>query len=194
VAALRKAIRGLGRFNELFAKGARLIALSLIAVMTAAVLVQVFYRYVLNNPISWTEEFSIFSMIWMAFLVAPIAYRSGANVSIEVLRDLFKGRAQAALQLVLTVLVLAILVVLFRHSLIYMRRGFGSTASSLPITMGWIYISMPLGLGAMIVVGLELLLRAVHELIRPAEPLPPLPGHPEPGMTGVAPELPEDLR
>lgn len=194
MAALRKAIGGLGRFNELFAKGARLIALSLIAVMTASVLVQVFFRYVLNRPISWTEEFSIFSMIWMAFLVAPIAYRSGANVSIEVLRDLFKGRAQSVLQLVLTVLVLAILVVLFRHSLIYMRRGFGSTASSLPITMGWIYISMPLGLGAMIVVGLELLLRAVHELIRPAEPLPPLPGHPEPGMTGVAPELPEDLR
>jgi len=192
--ALRKAILGLGRFNEAFAKVARWIALSLIAVMTASVLVQVFFRYVLNRPISWTEEFSIFSMIWMAFLVAPIAYRSGANVSIEVIRDLFKGRALAILQIVLTILVLGILVVLFRHSLIYMQRGFGSTASSLPITMGWIYISMPLGLGAMIVVGLELLLRGVHELIAPTDHLPPLPGHPEPGMTGVAADLPEDLR
>jgi TRAP-type C4-dicarboxylate transport system permease small subunit len=194
VEALRKAIVGLGSFNALFARGARLVALSLIAVMTAAVLAQVFFRYVLNRPISWTEEFSIFSMIWMAFLVAPIAYRSGANVSIEVIRDLFKGRTLAVLNVVMSLLVLGILAVLFRHSLIYMQRGFGSTASSLPITMGWIYISMPLGLGAMIVVGLELLLRGVHELIRPAEPLPPLPGHPEPGMTGVAANLPEDLR
>lgn len=192
--ALRSAIVGLGRFNALFAWAAGLIALSLVAAMTAAVLLQVFFRYVLNRPISWTEEFSIFSMIWMAFLVAPIAYRSGANVSIEVIRNLFKGPALAALQVAMTVLILAILVVLFRHSLIYMARGFGSTASSLPIRMGWIYIAMPLGVGGMIVVGLELLLRGIHELIRPAEPLPPLPGHPEPGMTGVAPDLPEDLR
>jgi len=194
VTALRRAISGLGRFNEAFAKVARVIALSLIAVMTASVLVQVFFRYVLNSPISWTEEFSIFAMIWMAFLVAPIAYRSGANVCIEVIRDLFKGRALAILQIVMTLLVLAILVVLFRHSLIYMQRGFGSTASSLPITMGWIYISMPLGVGGMIVVGVELLLRGLHDLIWPHDRLPPLPGHPEPGMTGVAADLPEDLR
>lgn len=192
--ALRKAILGLGRFNALFAKAARLIALSLVGLMTAAVLVQVFFRYILNSPISWTEEFSIFAMIWMAFLVAPIAYRSGANVSIEVIRNLFKGPALAVLQLVMTVLILAILVILFRHSLLYVQRGFGSTASSLPIAMGWIYIAMPLGLGGMIVVGVELLLRGLHELIWPAEPLPRLPGHPEPGMSGVAASLPEDLR
>ena len=165
----------LGRFNEVFSRVARVLALALVAAMTAAVLVQVFFRYVLNQPTSWTEEFSIFAMIWMAFLVAPIAYRSGANVAIEVVRDLFRGRALALLQLVLTVLVLMILAVLFRHSVIYVGRGFGSTASSLPITMGWIYLSMPLGLGGMIVVGLELLLRDLHHLMRPDEPLPPLP-------------------
>lgn len=192
--ALRGAILGLGRFNALFASAARLAALSLVAVMTAAVLLQVFFRYVLNRPISWTEEFSIFAMIWMAFLVAPIAYRSGANVSIGVIRDLFKGRAFAVLQIVLTVLILAILVILFRHSLFYVQRGFGSTATSLPVTMGWIYIAMPLGLGGMVAVGLELLLRGLHELFRPAEPLPPLPGHPAPGMTGVAVSPPEDAR
>ena len=107
--ALRRAILGLGRFNELFAKAARLVALSLVGVMTAAVLIQVLFRYAFNSPISWTEEFSIFSMIWMAFLVAPIAYRSGANVSIGVIRDLFEGRAHAVLPIVLTLLILAIL-------------------------------------------------------------------------------------
>ena len=192
--ALRRAILGLGRFNELFAKAAGLVALSLVGLMTAAVLVQVLFRYALNSPISWTEEFSIFSMIWMAFLVAPIAYRSGANVSIGVIRDLFAGRALAVLQIVLTLLILAILAVLFRHSLFYVQRGFGSTATSLPVTMGWIYLAMPLGLGGMIAVGLELLLRGLHELIGPALPLPPLPGHPMPGMTGVAPTPPEDAR
>ena len=184
--ALRGLILGLGHVNRAFARVARWIALVLIAVMTAAVLFQVFFRYGLNRPISWTEEFAIFSMIWMAFLVAPIAYRSGAYVCIEIVRDLFKGRAQAILQIVITVMILAILIVLFRHSINYMQRGFGSTASSLPITMGWIYISMPLGLGGLILVGVELLLRAVHDLIGPSDELPPIVERVDPAMTGIA--------
>ena len=125
-------------------------------------------------------------MIWMAFLVAPIAYRSGAYVCIELVRALIKGRAQAVLQIVITVMILAILVVLFRHSINYVQRGFGSTASSLPITMGWIYISMPLGLGGLILVGVELLLRALHDLIGPSDELPPIVEHVDPAMTGIA--------
>ena len=97
--ALRGLILGLGHANRAFARVARWIALVLIGVMTAAVLVQVFFRYGLNRPISWTEEFAIFSMIWMAFLVAPIAYRSGAYVCIEIVHDLFKDGAALGLHL-----------------------------------------------------------------------------------------------
>ena len=165
--ALGYAILALARFNQAFARAAGIVALTLVALMTGAVLVQVVFRYGLNAPLSWTEEFAIFAMIWMAFLVAPIAYRAGAFVAIEVVRDLFKGRAQAVLQILLTILVLALVVVLFRHSLIYVQRGFNSTASSLPIRMGWIYLSMPIGLFGLFTVGVELLLRAARALVDP---------------------------
>ena len=53
--------------------------------MTLVILYQVFMRYVLNDPPTWSEEMSRFMMVWMTFLVAPIAYRRGMNVAIETL-------------------------------------------------------------------------------------------------------------
>ena len=53
--------------------------------MTGAVLVGVFFRYVLNDSLNWTEEVAIMSAIWVAFLVAPWAYRNGGHVAIEMI-------------------------------------------------------------------------------------------------------------
>ena len=44
--------------------------------------------------------------VWMTFLVAPIAYRAGTNVSIELIQQMIHGRARGLLELVLNVLVL----------------------------------------------------------------------------------------
>ena len=177
-------------FNELFARVAKYISMALIAVMTLSVLVQVFFRYVLNNPLSWTEEASIFMMIWMAFLVAPFAYRSGANVSIEIIRDLFRGRAQWVLQIVLTCLVLYLLFILFERSIAHTDNGLRSSAKSIPIRMAWVYIAMPIGIGGMIVVSVEILLRSLRQLIDPEASIDHLSPHPDPLMTGVAPNAP----
>lgn len=188
--ALDWVITALAGFNEIFARVAKYISLTLIGVMTLSVLVQVFFRYVLNNPLSWTEEASIFMMIWMTFLVAPFAYRSGANVSIEIIRDLFRGRAQWLLQITLTCLVLYLLFVLLDRSIAHTANGVRSTAKSIPIRMIWVYVAMPIGIGGMIVVSVELLLRSLRQLIDPAAPTDHLPPHPDPLMTGVAPNPP----
>ncbi|MEZ5858542.1 MAG: TRAP transporter small permease subunit [Geminicoccaceae bacterium] len=137
---LNRLIAGFERVNDVTCWVGRQLAWLLVVLMTAAVLLQVFYRYVLVNPIGWSEELAIYSMIWMTFLVAPIAYRSGANVAIEVVRDLFVGRWQAALQIVLNLLVLVLLIVLLRHSITYVGRGMGSLVPSLGVQAGWFYL------------------------------------------------------
>lgn len=172
MAALDTALAWIGRFNDVLCTIYKHIAWVLIAVMTIAVLVQVLFRYGFNSPIAWTEEFSIFAMIWMTFLIAPIAYRRGAFVAIEIIRDLFKGRLQAALQLFLNILAMLVILSLFKHSIIYVDRGFVSTAASLPVSNGWLYMSMPLGLAVMLTVGIEVLLKCVRGLLDPSTSLP----------------------
>lgn len=162
----------LSGLNDRIAAVFRAVALVLVAAMTGSILLQVVFRYALNRPIGWTEEFSIYSMIWMTFLVAPIAYRQGLNVAIEVVLDQFRPRGRAVVELILTLMVLVLLAALLYFSIIYSQRGLGSLASSLPVRMFWIYVSMPIGMIAMLLVGIELLLRNVARLADPGRPLP----------------------
>ena len=96
----------LSGFNGIVEKVGRYLGLTLIGAMTLVILYQVFMRYVLNDPPTWSEEIARFMMVWMTFLVAPLAYRHGMNVAIETLSSLIRGRIQWVLQLVLNALIL----------------------------------------------------------------------------------------
>ena len=60
-----------------------------IAVMFAAVVLQVVSRYVAKMPFPWVEELARYLMIWVGFLGCGIAARRGAHVSITFLADRF---------------------------------------------------------------------------------------------------------
>lgn len=168
---LDKSIALLQRVNQGFAWIGKYLSLSLMATMTVIILLQVFYRYVLNAPLSWTEEVARFMMVWMTFLIAPIAYRKGWNVAIDMFSAMLKGRAHYVLQLVLDILVMLI-IVMFLKILLEERgivaRGWGRSASSFDMTMFWVYLAMPVGVGAMALVGLELILDGIRHVIDPS--------------------------
>ena len=53
--------------------------------MTAAIAMQVFWRYVLNNSLIWTEPGSVMIMGWFIFLGAAVGIREGYHLSFDVL-------------------------------------------------------------------------------------------------------------
>ncbi len=63
----------------------RHISVVLMGLMVLAILVQVFYRYVLNNALPWPDEAARFMMLWLAGLLAPTAFRRGGFVAIDML-------------------------------------------------------------------------------------------------------------
>ena len=69
---------------------------AIFAAMCAVGLLQVFNRFVLNRSISWSEEFQIYCHVWIVFLAIPIAYRHGAHMSVDSLKNLLpRGIAKA---------------------------------------------------------------------------------------------------
>lgn len=53
--------------------------------MAAVVALQVFFRYVLNHSLFWSEELARYLLVWLTFLGATVAYRRQANPGIDVL-------------------------------------------------------------------------------------------------------------
>jgi TRAP-type C4-dicarboxylate transport system permease small subunit len=137
--------------------------------MLLVVFLQVVFRYVLNDSLGWTEEISKTLMVWMAFLVAPVSYRAGANVSIKIFYDALPVLSARLLSVLLNCLVLWIATVLFYYSFGFVERGMYSIAASLPLKTAWFYVVVPVSMGVLILVSVEQLLRDILKLIYPAE-------------------------
>lgn len=56
-----------------------------LVLMTALIAAQVFWRYVLNDSITWTEPGSVMIMGWFIFLGAAVGIREGYHLSFDVL-------------------------------------------------------------------------------------------------------------
>ena len=158
----------LSRFNDLVGKVGKYGGLTLIGAMTLVILYQVFMRYVLNDPPTWSEEMSRFMMVWMTFLVAPIAYRHGMNVAIETLSRFLVGRAQAALQLLLNALILYFMLVYAQEGVGLAERGLKSKAFTIDVKLFWFYLVVPAGFYLLAAVSVEHLLRAIKGIVDPA--------------------------
>ena len=171
---LVRSIALLAGVNRPMCRWMRRTAGALLVAMLTVVMVQVVVRYVLGSSISWAEEVSKSFMVWGAFLVAPWAYRHGANVSIDFLRQGFSPRFRAFVDITLHIVVLWLLGRLFWESLYFVDRGWTITAASLPIHMAWVYMITPFALGAMLLVGVELGLRQCVILLDPNVSLPSL--------------------
>ena len=66
-----------------------------LVLMTAMIAAQVFWRYVLNDSLIWTEPASVMIMGWFIFLGAAVGIREGYHLSFDVLLYVLPDKAQA---------------------------------------------------------------------------------------------------
>lgn len=64
-----------------------------LVVLLLLLCVNVGMRYALNNPIPWAEQVTNYFLILITFLAAPAVLAEQGHVSIEMVRERFKGKA-----------------------------------------------------------------------------------------------------
>ncbi len=165
----------------------RKMAIVALGLMVLAILLQVFFRYVLNNALPWPDEAARFMMLWMTGLVAPSAYRWGSFVSIDIVVDRVGRRIGAALNLCILLMGLAVLIVALNFAQKHIASGwlFNSSSLRLPLNLiglesvrlklAWMYMSLPVGFGLMVLVSIELIYKQAHMLINPSVDYGPAP-------------------
>ena len=177
----------LERFITFVLRICRKIAIIALGLMVLAILLQVFFRYVLNNALPWPDEAARFMMLWMTGLVAPSAYRWGSFVSIDIMVDRVGRRIGAALNLCILLMGLAVLIVALNFAQKHIASGwlFNSSSLRLPLDLigmesvrlklAWMYMSLPVGFGLMVLVSVELIYKQAHMLINPSVDYGPAP-------------------
>ena len=152
------------------------------ALLVFVILLQIFFRYVLNNALPWPEEAARALMIWMMAMVAPSAYRHAGFVSIDMLPDLLPRKLRLLLMLVILLLGLLVTVVMLGHAwahfsapLLFDSSGLNRLlqdsginqllGTEIQFRTAYIYLAMSALLVLMISVSFELILRTVGRLI-----------------------------
>lgn len=77
----------------------------LFVAMFAAFLLQVFTRYVLNDPVTWTQEFVLIVYIWIVFWCAAFLVPPREHITFDMVAISLPSGARRGLALVLAALV-----------------------------------------------------------------------------------------
>lgn len=118
---------------------------SLLVIMTALVLYQVFTRYVLSSPVAFTEELVRYALIWVSFIAGTYAFLEREHMALTIVRDRFPGRSRTALIIAIDVLILVLAVLVLGiggASLAWDSRT--DISALLGISRGLVYVIVPL--------------------------------------------------
>ncbi len=182
----------LSKINEFMLAVGRRLGVVAMVLMVLVILLQIFFRYVLNDALAWPEEAARGLMIWMMALVVPTAYRHAGFVSIEMLPDLLPAKIRAVLLFTILLLSSAVLVLMldqawahFSAPLLFDSSGLNRLlqdsginallGTELQFRTAYIYLAMSVMLVVMLFVSTELILRQIGTFIWTDTVFPALP-------------------
>ena len=163
----------LEKINTFFLRIGRQFAWIAMFLMVVVIMVQVFFRYVLNSALPWPDEVARFLMLWMTGLIAPSAYRWGGFVSIDMLQRFLPKILSNILVFLILIISLTVLLIGFEMGLKHINAGwiFSSSSIKLPYSLlggkteamklAWMYMSLPIGILLLISVNIELTLKTI---------------------------------
>ena len=133
------------KFTLTLARATEAIAACLLVAVILMNLAQVFFRYVLVDPISWTEETMRYSTTWMVMLAAAPAFLRREHMEISLFDGVKSPRVRRVVNLVMHACVAGFCLLLiwegFPAAIDNMRQV--SPAVRIPMTIP--YLAIPVG-------------------------------------------------
>lgn len=122
------------------------VLVALLAVMLFSVLWQVFSRYLLKEPSSFTEELARYLLIWIGTLGSAYAAGSKLHLAITLLPSKLSKSGQLRLQIVLNSLVILFAIAVFcvgGSRLVYITNVLGQKSPALGVPLFYVYSIIP---------------------------------------------------
>ncbi|XOV72696.1 MAG: TRAP transporter small permease [Verrucomicrobiota bacterium] len=135
------------QIKECMVKLLEWILILLVAGLVLDVLWQVFSRFVLNDPSSWTDELATLLIIWVAMIGASVAFIRNNHLGV----DYFVGKLKPRPRLISEILVqgliclFAVTVILLGGAkLVTLTLLTEQVSPALLVKMGHVYMALPL--------------------------------------------------
>lgn len=145
------------------------ISVALLVILVVCTVLQVFFRFVLNNALVWSEEVSRFAGIWMVILSTAIAIHKRSHMTI----DLFTGKlpqiAQNICKSVSDFVILMVCVCMLWYGSVMVTMFSGTPAPATRVSMGIIYAGIVVGWVCSTLVALFTFIKGLKDITKKTE-------------------------
>ncbi|HLT59499.1 MAG TPA: TRAP transporter small permease [Limnochordales bacterium] len=140
---------------------ARAVVAVLIGAMSIILIAQVFFRYVLQNSLPWSEEIARYLFVWASLLGASIALRLRFHPGLTLLVDRLPVKYRAGVGVLAHGLVLVLLLVVAREGFLIGRMNAWQRSPAVGIPMTYPYAAVWVGA---LIMAVHVLRFLVHDM------------------------------
>lgn len=118
---------------------ADLIGSALFFLTFTGFVVQIFFRYALSSPVTWTEEATMIAFLWTVFWSAAFIVRIKEHVCFDVVYDIVRPEIQRAMATFAMLLLAAAFLLLIPYTIDYLEFLMRKKSPVLRVPMHYIY-------------------------------------------------------
>jgi len=114
-------------------------AAAMLAVMFAAFIIQIVFRYVFNLPVGWTSELTVVMWLWMVLFGSAFVLTEKEEIRFDLVYGSVGRRARIGMAIVFAIAIVVLYGASLKASYSYVSFMKVEKASYLKIRMDWLY-------------------------------------------------------
>ena len=117
----------------------------LMAAMVVIISAQVWYRFVLNDPLSWSEEAGRYLFVWISFIGAAAGVRYQVHLGIDLMDKLLPPKAYRWVVVLVNLIIQIFLLMIIYWGFKILGVIQFQESASMHISMRYPYMAVPVG-------------------------------------------------
>ena len=114
-------------------------AAAMLAVMFAAFIIQIVFRYLFNLPVGWTSELTVVMWLWMVLFGSAFVLTEKEEIRFDLLYGSVGRRARIGMAIVFAIAIVILYCASLKPSYAYVSFMKVEKSSYLKIPMDWLY-------------------------------------------------------
>ena len=126
----------------------KVLCVALLALMSIIIVVQVFFRYVLQNSLQWSEEIARYMFIWLIYIGISYGVKMDKHIAVDAVYSFLPKKVKPFYALIgyVIFLVFAIIVVYYGVLVTANIAGSGQISNGAHVPMQYVYVAPVVGM------------------------------------------------
>ena len=112
---------------------------------------EVVCRYLISASLTWSEELARYSLVWITFLGAGMAFKRGAHMGLAAMVKTFSPKSQVVVKLLTLFVTIGFLIIVTLKGIELAFFNLDQHSPAMGLPMGIIYFAIPTGCLIMLV-------------------------------------------